>query len=469
MAISVMSLIIVTYGIFACFLWWNSLTAENSPEIIHKAIVSRVKKTHDMQLIDDGKQSLQKRLAMIESAQKSIELEFFIYELDLASRLITQKLVEKAQQGVNVRLLVDFSQPVFKLRPAYARFLNQFGIEIKYYNTSSLFRILTVQHRSHRKLLIVDGESVLTGGRNIGNDYFNLSDKYNFLDSDVYIKGPIVENIRQSFELYWNSSFAEKPQNIAEKDTEELIKAMDFLNFNDEERAVLNSLSQSEAKVERVSQCEDITFVTDFPGVTENNRMVFKTLTQVLIEAKKSITGESPYFVIRHGGLELLKHLKGRGLKTKVLTNGLYSTDAYYTVSALYSALSKLENAGLDLYLFNGRKIHEVQSYPGRKVSNRWGVHAKRAIVDQDISLIGTYNIDPRSANLNSELLIICRGNKEIVTQMKKTMELRFQQSRPLILNNKVHTENIFQDADLSSKIKFALALPLARLFDFLL
>ena len=84
-------------------------------------------------------------------------------------------------------------------------------MKVRYYNTSALYRLVSIQHRSHRKLLIIDGETVLTGGRNIANDYFDLSDHYNFLDSDLEVSGPIVKTVLESFDVYWNSHLSTEP------------------------------------------------------------------------------------------------------------------------------------------------------------------------------------------------------------------------------------------------------------------
>src|SRR4029079_499833 len=125
--------------------------------------------------------------------------------VDDASRLLTQALIKRAREGVQVRILVDFSAPVFKLKPAYARLLGEAGVKVRYYNTSAIYRIISIQHRSHRKLLIIDEATVMTGGRNVANDYFDLSDHYNFLDSDLEVSGPIVKTVLQSFDVYWKS------------------------------------------------------------------------------------------------------------------------------------------------------------------------------------------------------------------------------------------------------------------------
>src|SRR4029434_8675792 len=136
------------------------------------------------------------------------------------------------------RILVDFSAPVFQLKPAYARVLGEAGVTVRYYNTSALYRLFSIQHRSHRKLLIVDGETVLTGGRNFANDYFDLSDHYNFLDSDLEISGAIVKTVLESFDVYWNSHLSTEPALDPKPDPE----AAKFVLPNDSDVAVLEKL-----------------------------------------------------------------------------------------------------------------------------------------------------------------------------------------------------------------------------------
>lgn len=148
---SVVLLLTCIYGVLVIYVWWNDYH-DHFEKPLHEAIHKRIKKDHEVAIIDDGLSSLAMRLELIEQAQESIEMEFFIYEIDLASQIITQKLIEKAQQGVKVRILVDFAQPVFKLAPIYSLFLKKYNIETKYYNTSSMVSFIKSQHRSHRKL-----------------------------------------------------------------------------------------------------------------------------------------------------------------------------------------------------------------------------------------------------------------------------------------------------------------------------
>src|SRR5215203_906130 len=208
--LAIVTAVLAVYLVFAIGLTVLEWVVRKNPGI-EQSLIAHSAAPHTITHIDHGAASFQRRLELIASARKSIALEFFIYDVDDASRLLTQALIRKARDGVQVRILVDFSAPVFKLKPAYARLLGAAGVRVRYYNTSATYRLVSIQHRSHRKLLIIDEATVLTGGRNIANDYFDLSDHYNFLDSDLEVTGPIVKMVLQSFDVYWNSRLASDP------------------------------------------------------------------------------------------------------------------------------------------------------------------------------------------------------------------------------------------------------------------
>lgn len=450
--IGLLSAVAFIYLSLAGLLWWSEYNLPKTTKIESLSVSSL--EPHKVALINSGAESLKRRITAIENAQDSLELEYFIYELDLASQLMTQKLIEAAKIGIKVRILVDFSAPVFKLGPEYAAFLKRNGISVKYYNTASVFRFITSQHRSHRKFLIADSDLVITGGRNIGNDYFDLSSKYNFVDSDIEIKGPIAKEIRKSFDTYWESPLASPPESLEKE------KATNFINA--QEVAKLEKTLQGMSFETPEANCEDIDFVTDAPGGDLKNRRVYSYLEKKLKKAKSSLHGESPYFVLRSDGLELIKGLTKRGVKVDLLTNGLYSTDAFYTVAPMLGFFGDLKDSKINPFIYNG-------SAPYKGASKRWGLHAKRAVIDKKHTLIGTYNIDPRSANYNSEVLISCNNNKELARIALESMRKRKENAHRLFQNKNSPYEALTKGAGGEQKIKMLLSWPVARLFSFLL
>jgi len=450
-------------GLFALFYFVLSmgltLAGRISETVPEGTVEGRSKEPHTIELIDSGLHSLKKRLQLIESAKKSIDLEFFIYNIDQSSRLLTQALARQAGRGVKIRILVDFSTPIFQLKPAYAHFLKQHGIEVRYYNTTALYRIVSAQHRSHRKLFIIDGERMITGGRNIADEYFDLGGGYNFLDSDIEIHGPIVRAATKSFDLYWDSTLSAQ-SSAAE---EGLVEAARFLQESESDRSTLAAVGRFEPGVPRVHRCGDVEYVSDLPGRSDASRKVFQAIVRVLAEAKTKVLAESPYFVVREGGMEVMRDLQKRSIATTVLTNGLGSTDATYVVSSLFLGRNKLAKTGIDLYVYGGDPLLG-------QGSGRWGIHAKRGVIDDRTSIIGTYNIDPRSANLNSELIVICRDSPELAAEMRANIEQRIGQAHLVLKAGQVEsTGNIFAGSSWGQRTGFALMLPIAHLFDFIL
>ncbi len=430
----------------------------------HDAIDVRMRSPHDMALLDVGRDSLQARLQLIESARESIELEFFIYNIDTASRLVSQALARKAQQGVKVRILVDFAMPVFKLGPQYAKGLAEAGIEVRYYNTAGIERFFAAHHRTHRKLLVIDRQQAILGGRNIADEYFDLSPSYNFLDSDVLVRGPIVQAIADSFDLYWSSEWVTPPAPSIESHPSGPL-------------ALLDPLSPAEiTRVARLQQtawqpswhtCNDVHFVTDYPGSGVERRKVFLEIVRLAAEARHAIHVESPYLILRRDGIDLLKSVLQRGVELRILTNSLYSTDAFYTVASLSQAIDRLQLPGLEVWAYGGAPS-AIDPHP--PASTRWGVHAKRAVFDESTSLIGTYNIDPRSANLNSELILVCRGNAALATEMKQDIQARISQSRPVIGTAQPGGHQALIDgADDATVWRMRLISPIANWLDFLM
>jgi putative cardiolipin synthase len=434
----------------------------------HPAIDVRLHEPHAVALLDLGYDSLAQRLQLIEQARQSIELEFFIYELDEASRLISQALARKAREGVKVRILVDFALPVFKLAPQVARGLEAAGIEVRYYNTSGLARFFAMQHRTHRKLLVVDRSRAIVGGRNIANEYFDLSPHYNFLDSDLLIEGPIVAAIVDSFELYWSSEWVTLPAQLGQGRADAAAAGPDPLLAppSAAEQGLADALRRHRARPPR-STCGDIQFVTDYPGSGVERRKVYPAIAALVQEARDQVVIESPYLVLREDGIALMEQVLQRGVKLRFLTNTLYSTDAFYTVASLVGSLDRLQLAHLEVWGYDGRPLVQDARPPA---SPRWGVHAKRAVFDDHTVVVGTYNIDPRSANLNSELIVICRDNPALAAAVSASLQARLAQSRPITGTPEAggHAA-LVQGAQPRAVLLMRLSQPFASWLDFLL
>lgn len=427
----------------------------------------QVMSEHKIQLLDTGLDSLKARINLIRSAKKTIELEFFIFDLDDAARLMMHEMIDKSKAGVKVRLLIDFSQPIFKLSPAYAKYLEAQGIEVKYYNTAPLYRFARIQHRSHRKILIADDQGAIIGGRNVADEYFDMDPRYNFIDTDILIKGEIVSFIREGFDQYFVSELATKPDS-SDVDKESYARVTDFFKNRESTEKILAKLNL-ETLTRPEHTCNDITFVTDPPSSSTEHRQIYSTMVEMSKEIKSRVDMESPYFVIGDDGYDLFKKLSDNKIEFNVLTNSLLSTDATYVVSSLVYKLHALSKLNMSISVMNGKPVPE-QSSKDFVDGARWGLHSKRMVIDNTHVLVGTYNIDPRSANLNSELIVVCRNNPALAREVLKSMDERMLQARRVLKNGQI--ENFFaitEGASAKQKIAMVLLLPLTNMFGFLL
>ncbi len=238
-----------------------------------------------MHLIHSGIAALYKRLDMIERAQKDIELEYFIFSSkkkapkstengdERSSKFILNKLIDKALAKVSVRILVDHSLAVFQFdenhvaaihREIKKRGGNSRFFQVRYYNS------VDSQFRSHRKLISIDDTEAITGGRNIEDKYFDLDHSYNFVDRDIWVKGPVVPIMRYSFDAFWFAGVTVKADvdsllaNAPEK--EELV-VNQFLHMTAADKDLLSkvmSIGKSAYETSQTHACPKTTFASEF-------------------------------------------------------------------------------------------------------------------------------------------------------------------------------------------------------------
>lgn len=458
----------------------------------------------ELTLLNSGIASFEKRLQMIESAKESIEVEFYIYKSDMAGRLFTQALVKKALEGVKVRIVVDSAPFVREMNKYYAAALAKHGIEVRFYNDSIVLNLVRVHQRSHRKILIVDGKEAMTGGRNIGNDYFDMSDKYNFIDRDVVVKGSLVQAMRASFEEFWNVDISEKFETVQQpviqdygfKDEKEarrvgnrsevdrqmyrkyktdlasfirgMEKADQFINPNPEDLAVLeqiHTLGQEELAKSPSGICPQTYFIADLPGWKKDARVLYDHLAGFIREAQNNVLIQTPYFIMTEKENLFSEALK-KEVKVGVLTNSLSASDHLTTAAAFNSRIHELIQRGARVWVYDGAKPDNVKMPQSQKAM--WGIHAKSIAIDDDTIMISTFNIDPRSRELNSEMAVICQGNKELNKALRADM---VKLEKNLVeLNqdgNPKDGRDRYFNTPAGRKFMFHLISPLANLFDF--
>lgn len=432
----------------------NAFSAENNP------FIAKSSRPHNITLLNHGLGSLEERLQMIDRAEKFIDVEYFIYRTDKSAKLFTQALVKKARQGVKIRVLLDYFMVKSDFSPYYAHELEKEGVVVKYFNTTATLNLFSGQYRNHRKVLLVDGKEAITGGRNIGDEYFDLSAEYNFLDREIHFEGELVTAVQETFDQTFDAKLSERvarprmPQvsdakykrgdDIVLKDQydsdlrnwkEKVSAAQDFINkpMNSDLVAQIRSKGQEELNLEYSGVCNQMEFHSEYPSIgtknRKNDRVVKHEVFDRINNAKESIMIDSPYFIV-NGELETsLERALNNNVKVKLLTNSLNSTDAIYVYTVFDTIIPEWLGKGLDSYIFKGHRPESYEILEDQAGVARFGIHAKTFVIDEKDVIIGTYNVDPRSANFNAEMIMTCNNNKEFASAVQKDIDIRLAES----------------------------------------
>lgn len=399
---------------------------------------------NQVMMIDEGIAALELRVAMIRRAKKSISVEYFLFNTDTAGKIMMKELIAAAKRKVQVRILID-KIITLQMNPYYAKELAAHGLQIRYYNDSSVLKAYSAQFRNHRKLLAIDDEEALTGGRNIGDEYFDMDPKYNFVDRDILVKGPMAKTMRESFDkfFYHKTSalpkFPIKKRQIDKKFDENTLKAKGFLATTSEEllaRKRMESDGRAYLKSRKMHICPVTSFGSDAPGgnlitrVQDNYEEDYRHLREVLRHkvsaVDKSIMISSPYMIHNHRTTELMSSLLAKNVNISIYSNSLGATDGVYVAANMYLGVKDWKKLGINLYFHDGKWIkNKYNATSPTEIKNaRWGSHAKTQIYETQKYtevMIGTYNIDNRSNFFNTEMAIFCKGNNSFTAEVKKS------------------------------------------------
>jgi putative cardiolipin synthase len=385
--------------------------------------------------------SFSTRLELIKLANSTIDLQYYIFKDDKASRAILLRLQDAANRGVRIRILVDGMQQVTDSR--VVKLASHENVEIRMFNPlkynglrllSYLSEFERVNRRMHNKSITVDGVASVIGGRNIGNEYYAVASHVVFNDFDVLLFGPVVENIALQFDNYWNSHYAvptsmlypdtDSPKEglFNEAETNALIRIID--KAEQAEGAIL--LSSSHVQDPLWFYGNAILGYDDPNKVHSDSRQLVELLTDVLNKTSKTLTIVSPYFVPTEDGVNALIRASQRGIDITIVTNSLASTDVF-AVHGWYAKYRKsLINAGIQLW--EVKAVRDNTSFGVAAGSSKASLHAKLLIIDADIFATGSMNMDPRSGHLNTELMVFLTS-PEFVSFIKPVMRERLTES----------------------------------------
>lgn len=384
--------------------------------------------TSGFRLLGNGLDAFVARAAGAQVAERSIDVQYYLYHDDLTGRLLTDQLVKAADRGVRVRVLLDdmdldgrdagvlainghanievrIVNPFQRGRARLAQFIGRFG---------------SVTRRMHNKAFIVDNQLAILGGRNIGDEYFDADPAMGFKDLDVLAIGSVVAETSAAFDLYWNSEIAYAVADViseplTETDALRLREKLKDFAAARHDSAYLEALRSS--PLADALRSDALVFepgegrvLYDHPDKLIADRAredlhLSRQIRPYVDGIQRELTVISPYFVPGRMGTDRLIALARSGVRVRVLTNSLASTDVFAVYAGYARYRNELLRGGVELYELNQRSTGARGPMgSGLGGSTRASLHAKTFVLDRSTVFIGSLNLDPRSWVENTEI-----------------------------------------------------------------
>ena len=381
-------------------------------------------------IISDNLDAFAVRAASARAAGRSLDLQYYIWHADFTGNLIHNELLRAADRGVRVRLLLD-DMNAHGSNTVLAALDSHPGIEVRLFNPTRaregtiargvelVLRFFSLNRRMHNKSWIADGRVAIVGGRNIGDEYFDAAADINFMDTDAAVVGPAVKQAEAIFDAYWNSEAAIPLEALVRAGPEalpRLRRSIDAGEASVRAAPYLQRLRESErvrALMEggaRLHWTADASVVSDPPEKAQGASPGPDWMTPLLLAkaegAQRELRIISPYFVPGTAGVDWFAAQRRRGVQVGILTNSLAAND----VMAVHGGYAPYRIPLLE----QGVTLYELKPF-GKVAGSLFGssgasLHTKAFLVDGRSGFIGSFNLDPRSMNLNTEmgLLFTC-------------------------------------------------------------
>lgn len=366
------------------------------------------------------------RSSLLRLAEQSIDLQYYIWRADTSGTILLQEIYAAAERGVRVRLLLDDNNTQ-GMDDLLAVLHDHPNIEIRLFNPfmnrkvrfmGYLTDFSRLNHRMHNKSFIVDGKAAIIGGRNIADEYFAAGDGMVFADLDVIAIGDIVPKLSRDFDNYWNSVLSYPADLIITKeygnDYQAAIDKLRKVKYRADIETYRTALMRSELLDDMLNhrlqwQWSEAKLISDPPskalGVWSESDF-YQPLVDAIGTPKKEIFFVSPYFVPTGMGTEFLKDLVASGVDVSVLTNSYDATDVPFVHAGYVNYRKKLADAGVRLYELKKQYDNDVPDVRDKGLvgSSASSLHAKTFVVDSERLFVGSLNLDPRSAKINTEM-----------------------------------------------------------------
>jgi len=413
-------------------------------------------------LLNEGKSALDWRLTAIDSATESIDLQTFLWNFDTAGSIILDHLISAADRGVLVKILIDDTfllseDQILETLASHPkieyRVFNPFKHRADGFLSRQLININEfhrLDHRMHNKAMIIDDRVAIVGGRNLADEYFGLHSDANFRDMELLTGGPIVQEISNSFDDYFNDDWTIPIEMISHvkpnfKELDSIRHAQDpdiytYIEKSPQERAMA-----WENAVKNAIAGNPVLFV-DTPPVDNPDKdssapiQLAEELADLFDKTEKEILIISAYLIPTADFEGAIERAVNRGVKVRILTNSIQSNNHLAAHSAYRKHIRKLLEGGAELHevRVDARDRYLYMFPPTDKKS--LALHAKVLVIDDDKVFIGSPNMDPRSLVINTEMGLLVQS-EELNAQIRSLVELDFSQANAwhLKFNDKGH------------------------------
>jgi len=373
----------------------------------------------------DGRDALAARVLLARAAEVSIDVQYYIWQTDTTGWLLLDELRAAADRGVRVRLLLD-DNGIPGLDNVLADLDAMETVEVRLFNPFTLrrpkllsygFDFFRLNRRMHNKSMTADGIATVIGGRNIGDIYFAYGEGTAYFDFDVLAVGPAAADVAADFDRYWSSGSAYAAADILPRPRAgiaELARAAEVARRSVGGSAYLAAVAEAPV-VGRVLAGDDIlewttvTLVSDDPakglGRADGAGLLIGRLPGLLSQPVESVDLVSAYLIPGSRGTALLESYAAAGVRTRIVTNSLEATDVPIVHSGWMRYRERLVRAGAEVLELRARPDHDDGASPARLLTgSQSSLHAKTFAVDGQRIFIGSFNFDPRSAMLNTEM-----------------------------------------------------------------
>ncbi|NRB03609.1 MAG: phospholipase D family protein [Rhodobacteraceae bacterium] len=373
----------------------------------------------------DGRDAFVARILLARAATKTIDVQYYIWQTDTTGWLLLDELRKAAERGVRVRMLLD-DNGIPGLDNVLADLASMENIEIRLFNpftmrkpklASYVFDFFRLNRRMHNKSMTVDGVATIVGGRNIGDIYFAYGEDTAYFDFDVLAVGPGAAAVSKNFIDYWTSGSSYDALDILNYSNKGLAEMIDAVSMaaesvrgSDYARTLDNAPVISRLMAgEDLLEWTSVKLFSDDPakglGQAKSEDLLITRMTQVIGQPERSLDLVSAYLIPGQVGTALFLDFLKDGVKTRLVTNSLESNDVPIVHSAWKDYRNQLVRAGADVLELRAR-LEQPKSISLTQIltSSQSSLHAKTFAVDGERIFIGSFNFDPRSAALNTEM-----------------------------------------------------------------